>query len=100
MAQRRSYEAAEALEAHDSVVPILDEESETARPVSLGLDKTKKENSAKVARQKMQDFDALILSSFEDISKRMLDQFSVDGAPLAGNPLEMHTDLTQKKIAA
>ena len=88
------------MEATECIAPSTGEDNPEAKPHSLGLDNTKKANSAKIVRQRVKDFYEVVGSSFDDVAASMLDQCAEEGQPLEGNPLEMHTDLTAKKIAA
>jgi hypothetical protein len=100
-AHRRSIEAAEVAEAASSTAVMLfgdgdsdqeDEASNKKRRVSVGLEKTRVENSLKTTRQLIADFTENLRTSYQECVNK-LEQLYAEQGNLNGGALEQKQEL-------
>ena len=100
-AQRRTYEAAELIEAMEA--PSASEASteggdQSTTQKTIGLEKTKLENRCNTLRQTFEDAKKDHDEKFTDIVERMTALYCTDDATeLTGSHLELKTDIEQAK---
>ncbi len=95
-ATKRSFEAAEAMEAATAARPVV---RERRSHVTVGLSVTRAENTAKILRKKLKDAMDSLTSEFAAISAKLDARFVVEDA-LHGGPLKAKQELEEKKVAA
>ena len=100
-AQRRTFEAAELIEALDAPLPAdgsADGDGQSTTPKPIGLEKTKLENRCNTLRQTFEDAKKDHDEKFTDVVERMTALYCTgDATELTGSHLELKTDIEQAK---
>jgi len=105
MEGEEALEAKQALEDMAAASPTDSPGHEEAKPLSMGLEKTKAENELKLLRQRASDLKNFITKEFDLVSERIRKGSQADASESAGQVLsasaeESISDLSKHKSAA